>query len=130
MRETSCKPHFPLPYLISHFYRCKCGHCTITHLQNTDEAWCCQELKSCKDVLNDKMILEDVPERPNDWLLLLFKEAYHFPRCDPSLNHGARASKELTIFRQVNWMTQANFGTREHINSLICNRHYSTEDYM
>ena len=89
----------PYPYLISHFHRCKCGHCTITHLQNTDEAWCCQELESCKDVLNDKIILEDVPERPNDWSLLLCKEAYHIRRCDPSLNHGARASKELTIFR-------------------------------
>ena len=32
----------------------------MEHLQNTDEAWCCQELESCKDVLNDKMILEDV----------------------------------------------------------------------
>ena len=53
----------PYPYLISHFHRCKCGHCTITHLQNTDEAWCCQELESCKDVLNDKMILEDVAAR-------------------------------------------------------------------
>ena len=31
--------------------------------------------------------------------LLLFKEAYHIRRCDPLLNHGARASKELTIFR-------------------------------
>ena len=38
-------------------------------------------------------------DRSNDWSLLLFKEAYHIRRCDPSLNHGARASKELTIFR-------------------------------
>ena len=33
-------------------------------------------------------------DRSNDWSLLLFKEAYHIRRCDPSLNHGARASKE------------------------------------
>ena len=38
-------------------------------------------------------------DRSNDWSSLLFKEAYHIRRCDPSLNHGARASKELTIFR-------------------------------
>ena len=38
-------------------------------------------------------------DRSNNWSLLLFKEAYHIRRCDPPLNHGARASKELTIFR-------------------------------
>ena len=38
-------------------------------------------------------------DRSNDWPLLLFKEAYHIHRSDPPLNHGARASKELTIFR-------------------------------
>ena len=38
-------------------------------------------------------------DRSNNWSLLLFKEAYHIRRCDPSLNHDARASKELTIFR-------------------------------
>ena len=41
----------------------------------------------------------NIIDRSNDWSLLLFKEAYHIRRCDPSLNHGARASKELTIFR-------------------------------
>ena len=40
-----------------------------------------------------------VIDRSNDRSLLLFKEAYHICRCDPSLNHGTRASKELTIFR-------------------------------
>ena len=38
-------------------------------------------------------------DRSNDWSLLLFKESYHIRRCDPPFNHGARASKELTIFR-------------------------------
>ena len=38
-------------------------------------------------------------ERSNDWSLLLFKEAYHIRCCDPSLKQGARASKELTVFR-------------------------------
>ena len=47
-------------------------------------------------------------DRSNDWSLLLFKESYHIRRYDPPLNHGARASKELTIFR-------------EHINSSILN---------
>ncbi len=38
-------------------------------------------------------------DRSNGWSLLLFGEAYHIRRCDPPLNRGARASKELTIFR-------------------------------
>ena len=32
--------------------------------------------------------------RSSNWSLLLFKETYHIHRCDPSLNHGARALKE------------------------------------
>ena len=40
-------------------------------------------------------------DRSNNWSLLLFKEAYHIRRCDPSLNHGARASKELTILNDA-----------------------------
>ena len=36
-------------------------------------------------------------DRSNDWSLLLFKEAFHIRRLNPVLNHGARASKELTI---------------------------------
>ena len=40
-----------------------------------------------------------VIDRSNDWSLLLFKETFHIHRCNPALNHGARASKELTISR-------------------------------
>ena len=47
------------------FYRCKCGHCVITHIQNTHEAWCCQEMESCKKVLNDDLVLEYVPQPPS-----------------------------------------------------------------
>jgi hypothetical protein len=46
------------------FYRCKCGHCVITHIQNTHEAWCCQEMESCRKVLKDDLVLEDVPQPP------------------------------------------------------------------
>ncbi len=41
----------------------------------------------------------DIIDRSNNWSLLLLKEAYHIRRCDLPLNHGARTSKELTIFR-------------------------------
>ena len=40
-----------------------------------------------------------IVDRSNDWSLLLFKEVYHIRRSDPPLNHGARALKELNIFR-------------------------------
>ena len=36
----------------------------ITHIQNTHEAWCCQEIESCRKVLKDDLILEDVPQPP------------------------------------------------------------------
>ena len=60
-----------------------------------------------------------VIDRSIDWSLLFFKDANHIRRCDPLLNHGARASKELTIFHELNRKTQANVGTHEHINSSI-----------
>ena len=48
-------------------------------------------------IFNNRHIID----RSNNWSLLLFKEAYHIRRSDPPLNHGARASKEPTVFRLV-----------------------------
>ena len=57
---------------------------------------CINNVVSMVDLIFENCYIID---RSNDWSLLSFKEAYHIRRCDPSLNHGARASKELTIFR-------------------------------
>jgi hypothetical protein len=32
------------------------------HIQYTHEAWCCQEMESCRDVLKDNLVLEDLPQ--------------------------------------------------------------------
>ena len=37
-------------------------------------------------------------DRDDNWNLLLFKEAYHIKRSEPSLNIGLKASRELCLF--------------------------------
>ena len=37
---------------------------TIYNIQYTHEAWCCQEMESCREVLKDNLVLEDVPQSP------------------------------------------------------------------
>jgi hypothetical protein len=33
-------------------------------IQYTHEAWCCQKMESCREVLKDNLVLEDVSQSP------------------------------------------------------------------
>lgn len=42
------------------FFRCTCGNCVITSLQNISECYCCSELEGCQDSMKSDLVLEDI----------------------------------------------------------------------
>ena len=81
--------------IFNHVHNCEEFPCIRTLLNYPTNLLDCNCSTSLVDLIysNCKVI-----DRSNDWSLLLFKEAFHIHRLNPELNHGARASKELTIF--------------------------------
>ena len=49
--------------MLSHF-RCSCGKCSTTLLQNPNECLCCQDIEQCVESLSDKWVLEDLQTAP------------------------------------------------------------------
>ena len=41
-------------------FRCKCGNCSVTSLQNISECYYCSELERCQDSIKSDLVLEDV----------------------------------------------------------------------
>ena len=45
-------------------FRCKCGNCDTSLLQNAYEAQCCQEIERCTETLCSDEVLQDVETPP------------------------------------------------------------------
>ena len=82
--------------ICNHVHNCKEFQYIRTLLNFPATLFNCNYSTTVVDLIYDNCKIID---RSNDWSLLLFKEAFHIHRLNPVLNHGARASKELTIFR-------------------------------
>ena len=82
--------------ILNHVHNCEEFRYNHTLLNYPANLLCCNYSKSLVDLIysNCKVI-----DGSNDWSLLLFKETFHIRRHNPVSNHGARASKEPTIFR-------------------------------
>ena len=44
------------------FRRCSCGNCSLTHLRNISECYCCKELEGCCEALESDIVVEDLEE--------------------------------------------------------------------
>ena len=42
------------------FFRCKCGNCNVTLLQNISECYCCFELEGCHESLESDLVVQDL----------------------------------------------------------------------
>ncbi|CAH3151818.1 unnamed protein product [Porites lobata] len=43
-------------------YWCSCGNCSLTHLRNISECYCCKELEGCCEALESDIVVEDLEE--------------------------------------------------------------------